>query len=223
METRPALAQDSVLILSCDGDATLGQGDWLRFWNPTGMGIAHDVWVGIGGIVYENSGPGGFVRRNTLANVLAGRKVIHIVARTAPADTVAKLYFAESRSGTLWSVFYNCQDFASEVVTGRPQSFQREGLGQLGAVAHRRFSDARNANQPSEECAGHLSNAAEYIQKALEMLPENAVNELVRIHNQLGMIRGDSGYTEKALRHFHDSVRRFEAMQDRFGSGPYPL
>ena len=84
METRPALAQNSVLILSCDGDATLRQGDWLRLWNSTGMGIAHDVWVGVGGIVYENSGPGGFVRRNTLANVLAGRKVDPHQARDGP-------------------------------------------------------------------------------------------------------------------------------------------
>ena len=128
METRPALAQNSVLILSCDGDATLRQGDWLRLWNSTGMGIAHDVWVGVGSFVYENSGPGGLVRRNTLANVLAGRKVIHIIARTAPADLAAKVYFAESRLGTLWSAFYNCQDFVSEIATGRPQSFQREAL-----------------------------------------------------------------------------------------------
>lgn len=128
MGTPPALAQNPVLILSCDGDATLRHGDWLRLWNSTGMGIAHDVWVGIGGIVYENSGPGGFVRRNTLANVLAGRKVIHIVGRTAPADLAAKVWVAESRLETLWSAFYNCQDFASEVATGRPQSFQREGL-----------------------------------------------------------------------------------------------
>jgi hypothetical protein len=85
------------------------------------------TWVGIGGTVYENSGPGGNVRRNTLADVLAGRKVIHIVARTA-ADLDAKVSFAEFKLGTLWAGFYNCQDFASEVATGKPQSFQREAL-----------------------------------------------------------------------------------------------
>lgn len=53
-------------------------------------GTAHEVWVGTGSIVYENSGPGGFVRRNTLANVLARRKVIHIVARTVAAELEAK-------------------------------------------------------------------------------------------------------------------------------------
>jgi hypothetical protein len=86
------------------------------------------VWVGTGGTVYENSGPGGFVRRNTLANVLEGRKVIHVVARTRPADLPAKMAFAESKLDTPWAGFYNCQDFASEVATGKPQSFQREAV-----------------------------------------------------------------------------------------------
>jgi hypothetical protein len=59
--------------------------------------VAHDVWVGADGTVYENSGPGGFVRRNTFGNVLVGRKVILIVPRTAAADLEAKVNVAESR------------------------------------------------------------------------------------------------------------------------------
>lgn len=129
MDRAPRANQDSILVLSCDGDHTLREGDWLRLWNSLGLGIAHDVWVAIGGVVYENSGPGGFVRRNTLANVLAGRKVIHIVARTGTvAELQEKVAFAESRLGTLWAGSYNCQDFASEVATGRSESFQREAL-----------------------------------------------------------------------------------------------
>jgi hypothetical protein len=129
METRPAPAQNLPIILSCDGDPTLREGDWLRLWNSTGGGIAHDVWVGVGGIVYENSGPGGFVRRNTFANVLVGRQVITIMARTATVGELReKVNFAESKLETPWAGFYNCQDFASEVATGSPQSFQRDGL-----------------------------------------------------------------------------------------------
>jgi hypothetical protein len=81
--------------------------------------------------VYENSGPGGLVRRNTLGNVLAGRKVIHIVARAEPADLDAKVRFAESKLGTPWAGFYNCQDFASEVATGTPQSCTRCRIARL--------------------------------------------------------------------------------------------
>lgn len=122
------------IILSCDGDFTIREGDWLRLWNSLGVGVAHDVWVGTGGLVYENSGPGGFVRRNWLANVLAGRKVIHIVARTTVEDLPSKVEFAESKLGTLWAGFYNCQDFASEVATGRSQSFQRDAVVALSMV-----------------------------------------------------------------------------------------
>lgn len=96
--------------------------------------MAHDVWVGTGGIVYENSGPGGFVRVNMLGNVLVGRKVIHIVARTMVEDLRSKVEFAESKLGTLWAGFYNCQDFASEVATGKLQSFQRDAMVALGSV-----------------------------------------------------------------------------------------
>jgi hypothetical protein len=59
---------------------------------------------------------------------MAGRKVVHIVARTTQEELDAKVEFAESKINTQWTGFYNCQDFASEVATGKPQSFQREGL-----------------------------------------------------------------------------------------------
>jgi hypothetical protein len=128
MDLSRAEDQNSVFITSCGGDLTIREGDWLRLWNSLGVGVAHDVWVGIGGTVYENSGPGGDVRRNTLGNVLAGRKVIHIVARTVAEELQTKVRFAESKLGTPWAGFYNCQDFASEVATGKPQSFQREAF-----------------------------------------------------------------------------------------------
>src|SRR5579863_6204023 len=106
MDTSRSAAQQP-LLLSCDGDPTIREGDWLRLWNSCGVGVAHDVWVGVGGVVYENSGPGGWVRRNTLANVLEGRMVIHIVARTRPEELHAKVAIAESKLGTLWAGFYN--------------------------------------------------------------------------------------------------------------------
>lgn len=134
MDQAPQHEDYLITIQSCDQDVTLREGDWLRLWSGLGIGVAHDVWVGSGGTVYENSGPGGNVRRNTLANVLAGRLVIQIVGRTAPADFQAKLAFAESMLGTPWSGFYNCQDFASEVATGKPQSFQREAAIALSLV-----------------------------------------------------------------------------------------
>jgi hypothetical protein len=134
MEWTTVETNSGPIILSCDGDWTIREGDWLRLWNSLGVGVAHDVWVGTGGIVYENSGPGGFVRRNWLENVLVGRKVIHIVSRTTADDLPFRVAFAESKLGTLWAGFYNCQDFASEVATGTPQSFQRDAVVGLSIV-----------------------------------------------------------------------------------------
>jgi len=134
MDQQTRVNQSRLLILSCDGDTTIRAGDWLRLWNSVGGGIAHDVWVALGGVVYENSGPGGSVRRNILANVLAGRQVIHIVRRTAPSEIGAKILYAEWRVGTPWAAFYNCQDFASEVATGKAQSFQRDAALVTSAV-----------------------------------------------------------------------------------------
>ncbi len=135
MELPAADDPNLLYILSCDGDPTIREGDWLRLWNSTGVGIAHDVWVGMGGTVYENSGSGGNVRRNHIGNVLAGRKVIHIVSRTSASDLHSKVAFAESKLNTLWDGFYNCQDFASEVATGTPQSFQRDALIAVSVLA----------------------------------------------------------------------------------------
>ena len=75
------------------------------------------------------------MRRNTLGNLVVGRGRIEIVARTRAVELPVKVNFAESRLGTLWSAFYNCQDFASEVATGRPQSFQREAVAALSLIA----------------------------------------------------------------------------------------
>jgi hypothetical protein len=125
---------ERVLILSHDGDPTIRAGDWLRLWNSLGGGIAHDVWVGANGIVYENSGPGGHVRHNYLTHVFAGRVVIHIISRTTPSEFAAKFLLAERLIGTPWSAFYNCQDFASQVANGKAESFQRDGAVALTTI-----------------------------------------------------------------------------------------
>jgi hypothetical protein len=68
------------------------------------------------------------VRAETYNDVLANRRIIHILARTVPEDIEEKVAFSESRIGTAWMAFYNCQDFASEVAKASTQSFQREGV-----------------------------------------------------------------------------------------------
>jgi tetratricopeptide (TPR) repeat protein len=88
-------------------------------------------------------------------------------------------------------------------------------LGQLGSVAYRRFLDPGEAAQRLR----HLSQAQQYYEKALEMFPANAVRELATAHSLLGNIYGDAGQIDTALRHYRESIRYSEAMQDRFGAG----
>lgn len=135
-------------ILPCDGDPTIRQGDWLRLCDSPGICIAHDVWVGVGGVVYENSGPGGGVRRNTLQNVLAGRRFIIIVKRTPANELLERTSFAEEQLGTPWAGFYTCQDFASEVATGRAESFQRDAVLVATALIAGTIVLANTVSQP---------------------------------------------------------------------------
>jgi hypothetical protein len=128
MQDRHRVNDRSAIIASLDGDLTIPEGDWLRLWNSV-AGVAHEMWIGVCGAVYENSGPGGNVRRNTLSGVLPGRKVIESIGRTGnPVDTGGRVGLAESRLGTPWAAFYNWQDFASEVANGKRQSYQRDAL-----------------------------------------------------------------------------------------------
>lgn len=92
-------------------------------------------------------------------------------------------------------------------------------LAQLGAVSHLRFRDARTTKRPTEERVGHLSNAERYYKQALEMFPPNAIPELATTYSQLGIIYGDAGQLNEGLRHYRESVRYCEAMQDRFAAG----
>lgn len=92
-------------------------------------------------------------------------------------------------------------------------------LVRLGSVDWERFSDARNANQPFEECAGHLSKSENYYRQALEMFPKNAVGDLASTHNYLGNIYQVAGQIDTALRHYRESVRYCETTKDRLQAG----
>lgn len=92
-------------------------------------------------------------------------------------------------------------------------------LGQLGSVAKDRFMEARKANQPPQECLGHLTKAEQYYKQALAMFPAGAVEGLAITHNQLGLIYAYAGQIDLALRHYREAIRYKENMQDRFGAG----
>jgi len=84
---------------------------------------------------------------------------------------------------------------------------QAQCLTQLGYVAKEHFKEARTAKKPEKELKSHINDALQYYNKALEMIPSNAVNDLAVAHNQLGLIYGDVGDLDRALSHFRDSIR----------------
>jgi tetratricopeptide (TPR) repeat protein len=114
---------------------------------------------------------------------------------------------------TRW--YQQCSDLCAE----HDRMGRSRCLTQLGTIAYERFVDARTSGRPPEECFTHLSRAQQHCMEALEILPANAVRELDTAHSQLGNICGDAGQIDTALRHYQESIRYKEAMQDRFGAG----
>jgi tetratricopeptide (TPR) repeat protein len=83
-------------------------------------------------------------------------------------------------------------------------------LGQLGRVAFERFLEARKAQQSEEEILRHLTDALQFYNQALELIPSNAVLELGVIHNALGVILDEADDHDSALRHYRESIRYHE-------------
>ena len=88
---------------------------------------------------------------------------------------------------------------------------QAQCVGQLGLVAYERFQEARAANKPEEEPLRHLNAAVQFYQQALALIPPNAVDDLAVAHNQLGNIYKDAGDLDRALPHYREAIRYFEA------------
>jgi len=94
---------------------------------------------------------------------------------------------------------------------------ERDRLGrgechnQFGLVAYERFNEARAAKQPEAELHHHLNEAVGFYHQALDLQPENAVNNLAVTHNQLGNIYDDAGDLDRALPHYRDAIRYAES------------
>jgi tetratricopeptide (TPR) repeat protein len=92
-------------------------------------------------------------------------------------------------------------------------------LGQIGLVAYERFKEALTANQSEEILLQHVNEAIQYHHQALELLPENAVNDLAVIHNALGYIYRDVGDLEQAMYHYREAIRYMEMAGNFYNAG----
>jgi tetratricopeptide (TPR) repeat protein len=95
---------------------------------------------------------------------------------------------------------------------------QAKCLEQLGIVVRERFKEARTAKKPEKELKNHINDALQYYNKALEMIPLNAVNDLAVTHNQLGNIYYDAGDLDRALSHYRKSIRYEEVAGNLYGA-----
>ncbi|MHC4620438.1 MAG: tetratricopeptide repeat protein [Planctomycetota bacterium] len=92
-------------------------------------------------------------------------------------------------------------------------------LAELGSVAYERFDEARDAGRSKEEVLRHLNEALRQYQRALEMLPADAVDGLAVVQMQLGNIYGDAGDVNRALEHYREAIRYREMQGNLYGAG----
>lgn len=64
----------------------------------------------------------------------------------------------------------------------------------------------------------HVNEAVKSYQQALELFPDNAVNDLAVTHNQLGNIYGTVGDFDRALPHNRESIRLKEAAGNTYAA-----
>jgi tetratricopeptide (TPR) repeat protein len=101
-----------------------------------------------------------------------------------------------------------------------------DGLGRgkcaisLGNVDWELFRDASTAGRPEEELLGRLNDAACWYHEALELLPDDAVDDLAIVHRCLGKTYAPAGDLDldRALAHYQKAIRYEEAQGNLFGA-----
>jgi len=98
---------------------------------------------------------------------------------------------------------------------------QRQTLcvAQTGVLAIERFDEALAAGRPEAELRKHLSDASQAYHRALDVLPDNAVDDLGVIHHQLGTVYQRAGDLDRALLHYRQAIRYREGAGNQYGAG----
>jgi tetratricopeptide (TPR) repeat protein len=93
-----------------------------------------------------------------------------------------------------------------------------KSLGQLGHVAYERFLEARTNGRPPAELGRHSKEAIDFYDQALQLTPVDAVGQLAIIHNSLGAVLNDARELDRALPHYRESIRYYEAAGNPYGA-----
>jgi tetratricopeptide (TPR) repeat protein len=91
-------------------------------------------------------------------------------------------------------------------------------LCQLGTVARERLQEARAERKPEAELLGHLKNALRRHHEALDMTPPDAIGRLAVTHTLLGNDYDDASDLGRALHHYREAIRLYEAQGDLYGA-----
>jgi len=83
----------------------------------------------------------------------------------------------------------------------------------LGNVALRRFID-----NPEDR---HLVAARQFCKKALEIIPQNAADDLGKMHNSLGFNYRFAGIFDEALKHYQEAIRYADEIGDLYWAAMY--
>jgi tetratricopeptide (TPR) repeat protein len=90
---------------------------------------------------------------------------------------------------------------------------------QLGNVVYERYRDALDAGAEQETLLRWLNDAASAYQRALNLIPPGAVNELAVAHGALGVIYDGSGHADRALAHHQKAIYYNELQDNTYGAG----
>lgn len=91
-------------------------------------------------------------------------------------------------------------------------------LAQLGGVAYERFSEARKAAKSEQELHEDLIEALRHCFEALELIPRDAIADLVAVYGQLGNIYGEASDLDRALGNYRKNINYSEAAGNLYGA-----
>ena len=89
----------------------------------------------------------------------------------------------------------------------------------LGNIASERFNDALDAGAAEDQLLRYSNDAAGAYYRALDLFPDDAVDDLAVAHGALGSIYRRVGRADQALDHYIKSIRYDERQDNRYRAG----
>ena len=111
--------------------------------------------------------------------------------------------------------WYRC---ALRLLDDRDRLGRGECQSQLGSLALERFKQARDAGEPHVTQLVHLNAALLASMEALELIPDDAVDDRAITHDQLGSIYRFGGDIDRALPHYREAIRYENLQGDTYGA-----